>query len=530
VTTPDVLAPLVLGLPLIGAALALVAHTRIMIQRLISVGTVTALLGVSVALLMHVEAHGPAAVEVGAWPAPLGIMLVADMLSMLLITIAMVTVLAVLVFAIGHIDRAVERRFFHPLYLVLAAGVGASFITGDLFNLFVAFEVMLIASYVLLTIAGGRDTIRPAMTYVVVNLLASTLFISSVGLLYAATGTVNIADLAVKVAELDPQLQLAFSLLFLVVFGIKAGIFPLFFWLPDSYPTAPSAITAVFAGLLTKVGVYAIIRSQTIVFAAQETPRTLLLTVAGLTMIIGVLGAIAQEEMKRILSFHIISQIGYMIFGIGIATVAGLAGGILYMIHHIPVKTALFLVAGMIQKATGTNELRDLGGLVRRMPLAAVLFMIPALSLAGLPPFSGFFAKLSLAQAGFTAEYWVITGVALGGGILTLFSMTKVWAGVFWGEAPEIRPAEVDAAAAPSDGAVAVAMRPRTDVAARLRVPAMVNAGTIGLVAVTLAIAVAAEPLYDLSVRAAEGLLDPTAYIEAVLSADVATVSGEVHP
>jgi multicomponent Na+:H+ antiporter subunit D len=504
----DVVAPLVIAVPLIGAALCLVFQRGLVAQRVLSVGSVVVTLGLTVALLAGVERTGTAAVQLGGWVAPVGITLVADLFSTLLLAVATATVLGVLVFAIGHLDAVVERRFFHPLYLVLTAGVGASFLTGDLFNLFVAFEVMLIASYVLLTITGGREAIRPAMTYVVVNLLASTLFITAIALLYAATGTVNMADLTGRVAELDPELQVAFSLLFLVVFGIKAALFPLFFWLPDSYPTAPAPITAIFAGLLTKVGVYAIIRTQTIVFGGDGGgPSTLILLIAGTTMIVGVLGAIAQDDMKRILSFHIVSQIGYMVLGLGLYTVAGLAGATLFIVHQIPVKTSLFLIGGMVEKSTGTNALRRLGGLARRAPVAAVLFMVAALSLAGLPPFSGFFGKLALVQAGFAAERWVITGVALGGSLLTLFSMTKIWAGVFWG-APEEEPPLASAHGEE-----------------RLRIPTAMTGAAVGLVALTIGIAAFAEPLYGLSTRAAEGLIDPSSYVAAVLGDDAATAT-----
>src|SRR5690606_1515478 len=220
--------------------------------------------------------------------------------------------------------------------------------------------------------------------------------------------------------------------------GIKAAIFPLFFWLPDSYPTAAAPITAIFAGLLTKMGVYAIIRSQTLLFGGDGT-SALLLVVASLTMVVGVLGAIAQDDVKRILSFHIVSQIGYMIFGLGLFTVAGLAATVFYVVHHIIIKTTLFLVGGLIEERTGTGALRKLGGLVHSNPLMATLFLIPALSLAGIPPMSGFVAKLTLVQSGLEVGAYVTVAVSLAVSILTLFSMTKIWAGVFWG-APDDPP------------------------------------------------------------------------------------------
>ena len=234
------------------------------------------------------------------------------------------------------------------------------------------------------------------MTYVVISLLASVLFLTALALVYAATGTVNMADLAGRIAELPSGVRAGLRLLLLVVFGIKAALFPLFFWLPDSYPTAPTPVTAVFAGLLTKVGVYAIIRTQTLLFPAEAGRPTLILVIAGATMVVGVFGAIAQDDIKRILSFHIVSQIGYMVMGLGLFTVAGLAGAVFYIVHHIVVKTTLFLVGGLIEHAGGSSRLTRLGGMVATAPLLAVLFLLPALSLAGIPPFSGFRRQVAL--------------------------------------------------------------------------------------------------------------------------------------
>ncbi|MGH2688090.1 MAG: proton-conducting transporter membrane subunit, partial [Actinomycetota bacterium] len=422
-----VVVPLLVVLPLLGAAVSLVFHGHVRLQRIFGVVVLSASLTAAVGLLLRISAAGPVSVDVGGWPAPVGITLVADLFAAMMVLVAAAMVLAVFVYAIGSPTTRDEALFFHPVFLILASGVSASFLAGDLFNLFVAFEVMLSASYVLLTLGGRSEQVRTGMTYVVISLLASTLFITAVALIYAATGTVNLADLARRIPELPAALRAALSLTLLVVFGIKAAIFPLFFWLPDSYPTSPTPVTAIFAGLLTKVGVYAIIRTQTLLFPT-DGPSTLLLAIAGATMLVGVLGAIAQDEIKRILSFHIVSQIGYMIFGLGLFTVAGIAAGIFYVIHHIVVKTALFLVGGLVEAATGTGALHRLGGLLHRMPVAAALFAIPALSLAGLPPFSGFVAKLGLVQEGLALQRHVVVAVSLLVSLLTLFSMTKIWA------------------------------------------------------------------------------------------------------
>lgn len=502
----NVLLPLPIVLPLLCAAASLALGRRRTLQRVLSVAATAVTLAVSVVLLLRVHAQGVAATQIGGWPAPFGITLVADRLSAILLVVAGVMALAVLVYALGQLAAEQERLSFHPVYLILLAGICASFLTGDLFNLFVAFEVMLTASYVLLTLGASREQVRAGMTYIVISLLASTMFVVAVGLTYAATGSVNMADLAGRLGAVAPGLRDALGLLLLVVFGVKAAIFPLFFWLPDSYPTAPSPITAIFAGLLTKVGVYAMIRTQTLLFD-PDGPSTLILTIAGLTMLVGVLGAIAQNDVKRILSFHIVSQIGYMILGLGLFSLAGLAGAILYIVHHIVVKTSLFLVGGMIEGATGTAALDRLSGLLRRAPVMAALFALPALSLAGLPPFSGFVAKLALVEAGLDLNRDVVVGVSLLVSLLTLFSMAKIWAGVFWGSAAEGEPRGGPA---------------------RLRSPLPMTAATGALVALSLVIALSAGPLYAYSEAAAADLLDPGAYIGAVLGDAAAVV--EVTP
>ncbi len=494
-----VLLPAPVVLPLLAAGLSMALHRRARAQRVLGATVLMATLAATVALLVHVRNEGPLAVQVGGWPAPIGITLVADLFAAIMLVVSAAMVLAVLFYAIGSPRTADHALFFHPVYLILAAGVSASFLAGDLFNLFVAFEVMLSASYVLITLGGNRDQVRSGMTYVVISLLASTLFVTAVGLIYAATGTVNMADLASRVGNLPDTVRTGLGLLLLIVFGVKAAIFPLFFWLPDAYPTAPTPVTAIFAGLLTKVGVYAIVRTQTLLFPTGGDASVLLLAIAGLTMVIGVFGAIAQNDVKRILSFHIVSQIGYMIMGLGLFSLAGIAGAIFYIVHHIVVKTTLFLVGGLVENATGTGLLHRLGGLLHRAPLMAVLFLLPALSLAGLPPFSGFVAKLALVQAGLEVERYVIVAVSLAVSLLTLFSMTKIWAGVFWGS--------------PDDDA------PRLAVAAdgHLSAPRLMVVPTAALVVMGLFVALAAAPLYDLSREAAAALVNPAAYIREVL-------------
>jgi multicomponent Na+:H+ antiporter subunit D len=493
--TPLVALPVVV--PLLSAALSLVAWRHRHVQRWIGLGALASVLVVSVALLVRADDNGVLVSQAGGWPAPIGISLVVDRFAAIMLVVAATTFLCVLVYAIGQPGTEQTAGAFHPLYLVLASGVSLAFVTGDLFNLFVAFEMTLSASYVLITLGGRSQQVRTGMTYVVISLVASMLFLTTVGLVYAATGTLNMADLAERIPLLPAGLQTTFAVLLLLVFGIKAGLFPLFFWLPDSYPTAPSPITALFAGLLTKVGVYAIIRTQTLLFPSDARPVGLLLALAGLTMVVGVLGAIAQGDVKRILSFHIISQVGYMVMGLAFFTVAGLAAAVLFIVHNVVVKSTLLLTGGLIEHVGGSSRLARVGGLQHRAPMLAVLFLLPALSIAGIPPLSGFVGKLALVESGFDVGQYTVVGVSLAVSLLTLFSMTKIWAGSFWGEPdedPEHPPQPVG----------------------RLGGPPLMVLGTAVLVAAGVGIAVAAGPLYDLSVRAAADLVDPSAYVEAV--------------
>jgi multicomponent Na+:H+ antiporter subunit D len=494
------LLPLPIVLPLLGAAASMVLGRSRNAQRAIALSVLTAVLAIAVVIFVRVDRDGTAATGAGGWSAPLGITLVADRFSALMLVVAALVLLVVLVYAIGQPGAERNHVGFQSVYLVLTAGVAASFLTGDLFNLFVAFEMMLTASYVLMTLGGRPEQIRSGMTYVVISLLASALFVTALALIYTATGTVNMADLSTKIADLSPGVRTALALLLLVVFGIKAALFPLFFWLPDSYPSAPSPVTAIFAGLLTKVGVYAIFRTQTLLFPEATRPATLILVVAGFTMVVGVLGAIAQDDVKRILSFNIVSHIGYRVMGLGFFSVAGLAGAVFYTVHHIVAKTTLFLTGGLIEHAGGSSRIRQLGGMVRTAPVIAVLFLVPALNLSGVPPLSGFVGKFALVDAGLRQDEYVIVGVALLVSLLSMYSLLKIWSGAFWNpaqEPPPVTPPPVGRAGG----------------------PLLMVVPTATLAIVSVAMAAAAGPLYSFSERAAADLLDPASYLRAVVGA-----------
>lgn len=484
-------------IPLVTAVVALLGWRWRRVQRWVSVLGATALLFVALRLLISVWRAGIQAVQMGSWPAPFGITVVADLFSAIMVALAGVMGFAVAIYSLSSMDAERESFGYYPLLHILLMGVCGAFLTGDMFNLYVWFEVMLMASFVLLVLGGERAQMEGAIKYVTLNLMSSALFLAAVGILYGMAGTLNMADLAEKLKNVHhPGLVTTLSMLFLIAFGIKAAVFPLFFWLPASYHTPPVAVSAIFAGLLTKVGVYALIRVFTLLFVHDVGyTHRLILVVAGLTMITGVLGAVAQNEFRRILSFHIVSQIGYMIMGLGLFTPLALAGSIFYIIHHIIVKTNLFLVSGVVHRLCGTYELKKLGGLYQVYPGLAILFMIPALSLAGLPPLSGFWAKLTLVQAGLEIQQYEIVAVALAVGMLTLFSMIKIWTEAFW------KPSTLNPQ--PSDN--------------RRRVLNLLFPIVL-LALLTVAIGLVAQPFFALAERAADQLINPEAYIRAVLA------------
>jgi multicomponent Na+:H+ antiporter subunit D len=535
----NLLVPLPVILPLFAAGLNLMLHRRQRAQRLVSTLTLAVVVAIAVLLVHQADTEGPQVMWIGAWPEPLGIALVADRVSALMLLVSATVTFAVMVFSIGQgmtsDTNETPMSIYHPTFLVLVAGVANSFLAGDLFNLFVSFEILLFASYVLLTLGGTGPRVRAGTIYVVVNVLASMMFLASVAAAYAATGSLNLAQLALRLGEIPTWVALVIQLMLLVTFAIKAAVFPLSFWLPDSYPTAPTPVTAVFAGLLTKVGVYAILRTQTLLF--PDSPlSTLLLVAALLTMIVGILGAVAQTDLKRMLSFTLVSHIGYMIFGIGLATVAGFAGAIFYVVHHITIQTALFLVLGLIERRAGSSSLLRLGGLARLAPILGVLFFVPAMNLAGIPPLSGFLGKVGLIQAGLeVGTFWAYALV--GGGVLTslltLYAIAKAWNLAFW-RTPEqahevlVSLPETQDELVHSGGPAALRLEQEDDNQRDLhelledgelpeRLPRSMTGATAGLVGVSLAITLAAGPLYAYADRAAEDLSSRDPYIGAVL-------------
>jgi multicomponent Na+:H+ antiporter subunit D len=492
----NVLLVLPLVIPQATAVVALLMRRWRAAQRVVSVAGALGLVAACVAIFERVWTSGVQAVQMGGWTAPFGITLVADPLSAGLLLVASVAALIVVLYSLTGIDERREQFEYWPLTFVLLMGVNGAFITGDIFNLYVWFEVLLIASFVLLVLGNEKAQLDGAVKYVGINLVSSTAFLAAIGLLYGATGTLNMADLA---GQLEPLrgtgLEATLAALFLVAFGIKAAIFPLFFWLPASYHTPPAPVAALFAGLLTKVGVYSLLRMFTLLFAEPAGyTQTLLLVLAGLTMLVGVLGALVERNLPRLFAFLVVSAMGYILMGLGLYTEGGLTGAIFYTLQDVLVKATLFLVAGLVLKETGEVVLDRVGGLYRYRPLLAGLFIVPAFSLAGFPPFPGFWGKLALVRAGLEAGRPVIVGVALVVGLLTLLVAGQVWSRAFWRDPS-------------SEGEEQQVATP---------VPALQTGPVALLVAVVFALGIYAQPLYALAERATGALLDSESYIEAV--------------
>ena len=478
--------------PMATAALLMLAPQRPLLQRWVALAGSVVLLVSALVLFQRVERDGIQVLQVSGWAAPFGITLVADLLAAMLVVAVGVVGVAVTAAAFAGVDPLREAFGYHPLIQVLLMGVSGAFLTGDLFNLYVAFEVMLVASFVLMALHRTSAQVEAAFKYVTINLIASAIFLTALGLVYGVAGTLNMADLSrVWAANSTSTIDIVLAVLLLVAFGLKAGLFPLFFWLPASYHTPPAVIGALFAGLLTKVGVYALIRLFTLIFR-PEAPilPTLLLGMSLLTMVIGLVAAMNERDFRRILSFNLVGHIGYTTAALSLLNPAALAGAILYLLHHIVVITNLFLVSAVLLRLRRTTDLAALGGLYRSQPLFAGLAIIPLFALAGVPPLSGFLGKLAIVQGAFGAGAYLVGGLVLVVGLLTLVSMARAWADAFW------KPAATEDFLPPT-------------------APLLATIAVLNLL--TLAMTVGAEPLFALATRGAEQLLQRDIYVTAVL-------------
>ncbi len=473
------------------ALLLLVPNTRV--PRWLAFAGSLVLLACATTIAWLVHAEGIQVLDAGAWRAPFGITFVADQLSAMLLVAVGIVGVATTGYAFAGLDPRREAVAYHPVLMVLLMGVSGAFLTGDLFNLYVWFEVMLVASFVLMALYRNKLQVRAAFSYVTLNLLASAILLTALGLLYGKAGTLNMADLSQRWSEGQrPPLQLAMAALFLTAFGIKAALFPWFSWLPASYHTPPAAVSAIFAGLLTKVGVYSMFRVFTLLFQdVHPGAPTFLLIVSLVTMTVGVVCALTQRDFRRVLSFNLVGHIGYTTMGLGLATQMGLAGSLLYVVHHILAITNLYLIAGIFLRMRRSSDFERLGSLFRTHPFVSLMALIPMFALAGVPPLSGAIAKIALVQAAFEAELYWAGVVALIVSLLSLLSIARLWDESFWKSAPE----DADK------------NRPVW--------PQLASIG--GLTVLTLSFSVVAGPLLALTSSIAQGLLSPETYVQAVL-------------
>jgi multicomponent Na+:H+ antiporter subunit D len=520
-TAVGALLPLYVAVPLVVVAVLVVLRGHPLVRSTLTVGTLGAMLAGAVLLVVATAGGEVFAHRLALWPNGISIPFVVDTFSALVLAVACLLMLVCLQFAI--VTREARGHFFSPFVLVLGTGVSGALLTADLFNLFVFIEVMLLPSYGLLIMMSNRRSINGGRLYVTVNLLASTLFLMGVGLIYAVTGTVNLAELRGAAAE-STTVAVAAGVA-LSALAVKAAVFPVHGWLARTYTFTSPSVTALFSGLHTKVAVYAIYRVYAVVFDGDSTYLWIALLITSLTMAVGVFGAMGEKTTRSVLVFHMVSQIGYILVGVGLFTVLGLTAGIFYLLHHMIVKASLFLSTGALEETYGTGEIDRLGGMAKREPVIAVAFIAAALSLAGLPPFSGFVAKLSLITAAVADGAIIVAVVALVVSLFTILSMLKIWDGVFNGTEPEgLEEHAIEYSAglqhplAPDPDHPEVLAAVEVAARSRIRVPLTLALPGIILACVTLGLGLGAQGLLALSEQAALGLLDTTTYVEAVLA------------
>ncbi|MFV3129316.1 proton-conducting transporter membrane subunit [Niveispirillum sp. KHB5.9] len=483
--------------PLATAALCMVAWKHPAAQRALSLAGSFTLMVPAGLLISRVTDNGVQVAQMGAWAAPFGITLVADPLAAMMVLVASIMGFCCALYAMGDIDPVREGGGFHPAFQVLMTGVCGAFVTGDLFNLYVWFEVMLISSFVLLSLGGEKRQIDGAVKYVAINLVATACLLLAVALLYGVTGTLNMADLSQRLPHVANQgLVSAIAVLFIIAFGMKAALFPFFFWLPAAYHTPAASVQAIFAGLLTKVGVYALLRVFTLIFVGDTGwTHSILLWLAGITMILGALGSLAVRDLNRAWSWQVVAHIGSMTMGLAIGTPLALAATAFYLVHDIVVKTNLFLGAGIVRRlAGGMADYASLGGLFKAAPWLCILVFAPLGSLAGFPPLSGFWGKLLLVRAGLETEHYIMVAALLVTGLLTIWLVGRVWVEMVW-KAPAEAPTPL----------------PPTFRTTALILPLVL------LSLITIGIGVQPERLLAAAGRVGDSLYDPSAYVEAVL-------------
>lgn len=469
-------------------------------QRFLSVGGSIIGLLVAIRLFSRVYRDGILTMNAANWDAPFGIVFVADLLSVTLVLLTSIAAVSVSIFSSVGLSRQRMLYGYFPIFHFLIMGLHGAFLTGDIFNLYVYFEVIIISSFVLMTLGGRKAQLEGAVKYMAMNILASMFFLTGIGMLYGITGTLNMADLAQKIQTVHNTTLVGItSCFFIIGFGIKSAVFPLYYWLPSSYHTPPSAVAATFGGLLTKVGIYAMLRVLSLIFIPDDFTRTLLMVIAVLTIVTGAFGALIKTNVRRLFSYLIVCHIGFMVGGIAMFSKVALMGAVFYLIHDIMVKTNMFLIAGLIRQLRGTLDMEKLGGLYRDYPKISLLIAIVLFSLVGIPPLSGFWPKIFLFQAAFEQSQYFFVGALILGSFITLYVIAKMWAQVFWKNPPK-------------EDAIEDRFAPMPPYRKLLMVLPIII-----LSIATLFIGLNAEAIVKVTDKIATQLIDNSAYIEAVL-------------
>jgi multicomponent Na+:H+ antiporter subunit D len=447
-------------------------------------------------LLARVLESGPIVMTMGRWMPPFGITFAADILGALFALTAAIVAFFGALFARMDIDNTERRYGFYPFLMMMMAGVSGAFLTGDIFNLYVWFEVLLISSFGLIILGSRYDQLDGALRYAFLNLIATTVFLVTTGYLYGVFGTLNMADIARKAEGLrDTGPVLTLAALYFFAFAMKAAAFPLNFWLPASYHTPRAVVSALFAGLLTKVGIYALLRTGLTLFPYElQTFSGAFAIVAALTMLLGALGALAQNDIRKMMAFLIITGIGVMLMGFALGQTLGLAGTIFYAMHSMLAMTAIYLLTGIMHRRLGTPNLSEAGGLYQASPLLSGIAFVLILSVAGLPPFSGLWPKVMLVKAGLDVGAFWLVAVLLVSAFITTMALGRLFLLAFWRPAP--------------DGLVLPSFVKKGDTYAMIAL--------VGLTFPLVIIGLYPEPLVNVSLKAAEWLQNPQPYIDAV--------------
>lgn len=480
--------------PLLAGALLLTLWGRKGLAPRLLVPALVLTVAANLLLLARVLSEGPMTMVMGRWLPPFGIAFTADILGSAFSFAGSLAALAVGVFQRGDAAGIMPRYHPAPFILIFLAGASGAFLTGDMFNLYVWFEVLLIASFGLFALGPERAQIDGTLKYGFLNLVGTTLFLVAVGLIYGVTGTLNMADLAQRLPETDGAPLVTLTALFFFAFSMKAAAFPVQFWLPAAYHTPRASSAALFAALPTKVGVYAMLRVGMLLPAPVETLSLLIALVAAGTMIFGALGVLQERDLRRLPGYVLISGIGTMLAGLALGSPGGVAGTIFYGLQSTVLMAALYLALFEAARLSGANDLMAGGGLYDRHPYFSGLVLALFLAAAGLPPFSGFWPKALIVKAAIDIGAWWLAGAVLVSGFLLTLGLARAFLLGFW------RPAETAAGAGPAR--------------AGLSFSATLPLACLGFM--LLALGIAPEGLLALSSRAAAGLADPSAYVQSV--------------